>query len=140
MILCGMRKGERDFSPTRCKGKDFTLGIRKSSAYHWWSNLATLLCFPSSTFPSSNPYSLRHIAHHIPFLSVYPQPQAMAEAKGKGKEVEREETVVEGKLNSLLLLALIAELPQGASCSLWQARDDVASIFFLALSFQSRRG
>lgn len=83
------------------KDKDFTLGIRKSSAYHSLFNLATLLCLPSSTFPSSNFYSLRHIAHHIPLLPAYPQPQAMADAKGKGKEVETEEAVAEGKLNSL---------------------------------------
>ena len=40
----------------------------------------------------------------------------MADTKGKGKEVEREEAVAEGKLNSLPFLAVMQESPQGASC------------------------
>ncbi len=87
------------------KDKDYTLGIRISSAYHSILNLATLLCFPFSTLPSSNSFFTRHIAHHIPLLPVHPQPQAMADpkGKGKGKEVERELTVTEGRINSLFV-------------------------------------
>lgn len=88
------------------KDKNCTLGTRKSSVYHSLFNFAPLLCFPSSTWPSPNFRSLRHIAHHIPLLPFYPGIQAMADAKGKGKEVEREEAVVGGKLNSILFLAL----------------------------------
>jgi hypothetical protein len=98
-----MRYEKKDslISVQDAKDKDCTLGTRKSSAYHSLFNLTSLLCFPSSTFPSSNSCSLRHIAHHIPLLPVYPQQQAMADAKGKGKEVERELAIAEGKINSL---------------------------------------
>jgi hypothetical protein len=74
--------------------------------------------FPILNLPISKLPSLRHIAHHIPLLPVYPGSQAMADAKGKGKEVERELIVAEGKLNSLPFRAVMAELPQGASCFL----------------------
>jgi hypothetical protein len=100
------------------KDKDCTLSTRKSSAYHSLFNFASLLCFPSSTFPSPNFHSLHHIARHTPLLPVYPGSQAMADAKGKGKEIEREEAVAEGELNPLPFQSIMAELLQGASCFL----------------------
>jgi hypothetical protein len=109
-------------SVQNAEDKDGTLGIRISSALQLVINLVTLPCFPSSTFPSSNFFSLRHIAHHIHLVPVYLQSQAMADTKGKGKEVEREESVAEGKLNSIPFLAVMQESPQGASCFLVASR------------------
>jgi hypothetical protein len=103
--------------------------------YHRLYNslLISLRCYVShpSTFPSSNFYSLRHIAHHIHLVPVYLQFQAMADTKGKGKEVEREETVVEGKLNSLPFLVVMQESPQGTSCSFVASRRR----YFVQVSF-----